>query len=89
MANRLPFYVDGEDTAKPIELAHRERLRTRRPVLVCFRKWTDDGNPYVVPAFWVDKVRKCDCGVLHYHVTSQGHEYLVTPEGNNSGSCFA
>jgi hypothetical protein len=83
-----PFDVAGNPTFEPIAAVHELRKRKRRPILVCFRRQTDAGNPYVVPAFWVDRCRKCDCGVLHYFVTVSGTEYSVNPDGTNCGSCF-
>ena len=83
------FDVGGVETFQPIVEAHKPRGKSRRKVLVCFRRQTGEGNPYVVPAFWIDSVRKCDCGVLHYHVTINGTDYLATPEGHPSGSCMS
>lgn len=80
------FEVGGTFTNEPIRVAWQRRTnkpRNLRPQLVCFTKQTDEGNPYVVPGFWIDSVRKCDCALdaEHYTVTSNGKEYRVGPGG--------
>lgn len=80
-----PFEACGQYTDAPIRVVWQSR---RRKVLVCFVRQTDDGNPYVVPAFWVDSVRRCDCGRgEHYRVKSNGQDYQVGPGGQPFGAC--
>jgi hypothetical protein len=75
------YDVGGVNTDAPMAVAFQQYKRRRKPVLVSLRKFTDQGNPYIVPALFVDKITKTNGGYL---VTTKGEEYTVDAVGNIS-----
>lgn len=72
------FDVGGVNTDAPMAVAFQQYKGRRKPVLVSLRKFTDQGNPYIVPALFVDKITKTTGG---YRVTTNGEEFHVNASG--------
>lgn len=70
--------VGGVNTDAPMAVAYQQYKRRRKPVLVSLRKFTDQGNPYIVPALFVDKITKTNGG---YMVTTNGEQFHVNASG--------